>query len=170
MNALVVYDSQFGNTEQLARAIARALGAAAQTRVATADAVEAEAIAGADLVVMGGPTQRRGLSPPVQALLDRIPPGALRGLSVAVFDTRYRMLRWVSGSAARVLAKRLRAGGATLLAPPASFFVERRQGPLEPGQVERATAWGAALYQRWTGQYPQRVHAATRNMAAASRM
>ena len=40
MNVLIVYDSQFGNTERIARAIAQRLGSAQLLRAEEADALE----------------------------------------------------------------------------------------------------------------------------------
>jgi hypothetical protein len=53
------------------------------------------------------------------------------------------------GSAASAAAKAITKSGAALVAPPESFFIVRH-GPmehqtLEPGEVERAEAWGLAL-------------------------
>lgn len=59
------------------------------------------------------------------------------------------------GSAANEAAKRLGDAGGHLVAPPASFFMARG-GPLErqtlePGELERAEAWGRAVGAALTG-------------------
>lgn len=141
MNALVVYDSTFGNTERIAGAIADWLeqhGSVRLLRVAKAQPVDLEGI---DLLVLGCPTQRHKPTPAIQAFLASIPHATLRGMRAATFDTRYRKPRLLTGSAARVIAKRLRKAGASLLQPPESFFVAAREGPLEEGELEQAAEW-----------------------------
>ena len=49
------------------------------------------------------------------------------------------------GSAARGIARRLRDHGYVLAAEPQSFFVQGTPGPLEEGELERASQWGRTL-------------------------
>ena len=155
MRAAVVYDSQFGNTEQIARAIAEGLAGHAAVEVVRVSEA-AERPDWPDLIVIGGPTQRHGMSPSLGAFVDGLPRDGLRGRRAAVFDTRYRMPALLSGSAASQAAGRIRRAGCHLLVPPESFFVardrptgdeKRRHGleRLEPGELERAMAWGRTL-------------------------
>ena len=152
MNVLIVYDSQFGNTERIARAIAARLGARL-LRVEETDALERTTC---DLLIAAGPTQRQKTSPAMQAWLERLPRGALKDVPAAAFDTRYRMSRFLTGSAAERIASRLKSAGARLVVPPESFFMERDVPPqgekrrhemeqLEPGEEERAGEWAAAI-------------------------
>jgi len=148
MRTVVIYDTKFGNTARIAQAIARGAASRGSVRVLdTAEAVQPLAEQ-PDLLIVGGPTQRRGLSPALRALVDALPPG-LRGVPAASFDTRYRQATWLTGSAAAEAAKRLGKAGTRLAAPPESFFIARggpleRQG-LEAGELERAEEWGRAL-------------------------
>ena len=148
MKALVIYDSKFGNTEQVTQAIADTLGEEGMVQLISVDEADALELEGVDLLVLGGPTQRHGLSPAVRAWLELIPRGVMRGLFVAAFDTRYRMPRWKSGSAALAIARKLRRKGASLLLPAESFFVVGREGPLEDGELERAARWARLILER----------------------
>jgi hypothetical protein len=80
-------------------------------------------------------------------------------MQMAVFDTRYDMARWLTGSAALFVARTLSRAGAHLVAPPESFFVVRDTPPegekprhdqerLAAGEEERARVWGRALLAR----------------------
>jgi hypothetical protein len=60
------------------------------------------------------------------------------------FDTRLRLPRCLSGSAASGIGRKLRHAGARVVAPGESFFVTRAPA-LEEGEVERAAAWAASL-------------------------
>jgi hypothetical protein len=65
-------------------------------------------------------------------------------VQVAAFDTKIRKPH-VPGSAGHAAARRLRKKGARLSVPPETFYVVDTEGPLEPGERDRARAWGARL-------------------------
>lgn len=159
--ALVVFESMFGSTEAVARAVADGLRdlVAAEVVRAGPDATLPE---GLDLLVVGGPTHAFGMSRPAtrasagqqgadavvaagpglrEWLAAERPAGAL---AVAAFDTRIRK-RGVPGSAARAAERRLRRGGARVLAPAESFWVADTAGPLLEAEQDRARRWGHRL-------------------------
>ncbi len=141
MNALVVCDSLFGNTEEIADAIAETWRPYLNVRVVAASAITVLDLMGVGLLAIGGPTQKHGLSPNVEDMLDRIIPEDLSSRAVVAFDTRVQINPWLSGSAAEHIAKRLEKQGVRLILPPESFFVEGREGPLKHGEIERAAKW-----------------------------
>jgi len=144
MNALVVYDSVFGNTEKIARAIGQGIGAEARV-LRTIDA-QASGVRGVDLLVVGGPTYAGNPRPELKAFLDSIPPGALDGVKVAAFDTRVgAFFAKIFGYAAPKIAKALEGKGGALVAPGEPFIVQGKEGPLKEGEEARATAWGKGL-------------------------
>jgi flavodoxin len=145
MKAVVVYDSKFGNTERLARAIAEKLGAEEPAPAVEASAASERDLAGIDLLVVGGPTQGHGLSPALKAFLDGLQPEAVRDMPAVTFDTRLSWPMLLSGSAAAASAKRLAKKGARLLVPPESFLVTASEGPLAEGELDRAAAWATAV-------------------------
>ena len=127
-----------------------ARGVGTRSEVGVTSATEAHDLSRAlvdrpDLLLVGGPTQKRGPSPALRAVLDAL-PAPLRGVPAACFDTRYRGPLLLMGSAAAGAATVLAGTGSALVAPPESFFIARK-GPmelqrLEPGEVERAERWG----------------------------
>lgn len=155
MAAFVVYDSIFGNTAQVARAVAAALEAGGETvHLLTVDEAQADPIAEIDLLVLGSPTRGFRPTPAVQEFLAQL-DGRLEGVAVAAFDTRIdpddihpAPLRWVvevGGYAADVLAGRLRERGARVIGEPAGFMVGGTEGPLKDGELDRASAWAAGI-------------------------
>jgi flavorubredoxin len=100
-----------------------------------------EDLKGLQLVVVGGPTQKHGLSPKIEDLLDRIPRESIEGTPALAFDTRVHIAEWLSGSAADRIGKRLQKLGCNLVLPPESFFVSGKEGPLEEGELDRAGLW-----------------------------
>jgi len=160
MNAVVVYESLWGNTAAIARAIAQGIGPGARA-VSTSEAAEVLAddvdliIAGAPLLGFTLPTDamRASIStseakaptpadlshPAMRSLLSALPQGTGR---CAAFETR---IWWSPGSAAKQIARELEAHGYQLAAAPAKFKVTGRYGPLKAGELERAREWGALL-------------------------
>jgi flavodoxin len=155
MRILVVYDSVFGNTEKVARAIAEALGAKEPADLLHVSKATPDRLAQTDLLVVGSPT--RGFRPTegMQALLKAVPSQALRGIRVAAFDTRLkadeldsaglRFLVKTGGYAAKRIASRLEKAGGTLTAKPEGFYVEDTEGPMKAGELDRARTWAAGL-------------------------
>ena len=139
MKALVVYESQYGNTEKIAKAIGDAVGAA---RVARPGEVNTSELESTDLVIVGSPTQAGRSVKAIQEFLASIPADGLKNKRVASFDTRFKTwLVKLFGYAAGRIAKELKAKGGTLVAPGEGFFVSGTKGPLEDGELERAASW-----------------------------
>ena len=145
MNALVLYESEFGNTQQIARAITSVLARHGAARLESIYRLGHSVLEGVDLLILGSPTQYQEATPDMLAWLDRIPPRALYGMPVGVFDTRYHLPRLLAGSAAESISKTIQQQGGNLIAPPKSFFVTEREGPLEAGEIERAASWAGML-------------------------
>ncbi len=162
MKAVVIYESLWGNTAAVARAIAEGLGPDARA-LSTGEATP-QALEGADLVVAGAPllgfrlptegmreSTRKEARPPdlsspsMRSWLGAIPRGHARS---AAFETRFR---WSPGSAAGAIDKGLQAAGYARLAPPAKFLVQGKYGPLRDGELDRARAWGASLARAMQG-------------------
>ena len=156
MRATVVCESAFGNTRTLAEAIAEALDAEI---LSVEDRLDLDEI---DLVVVGAPTHVHGLPGErsrkaaaeqggseikaergVREWLAELPRS--EGKHAAAFDTRFDKPAFLTGSAAKAIAKRLRRHGFELAAEPESFFVLGGEGPLEDGELERAVEWAGRL-------------------------
>jgi flavodoxin I len=145
MKVLVLYDSEFGNTRQIAETIGAVFEGEAEV-IRASDAEPAE-FARADLLIIGSPTQGGRPTAKVMELLGRIPADGLTNLRVAAFDTRVtavlplRVLLNLVGYAAPRMARILQARGGSLVVPPAGFIVTGQEGPLGPAELARATSW-----------------------------
>lgn len=168
MKALVVYESFFNNTRQIAEAIAAGLAPTFDTEVVEVGSASTD-LADHDLVVIGGPTHVWSMSRPStrasgreQAAEQGIDPPSdgigirewLDGLSlspptkVAAFDTGVGKIGFVSaGSAAKKISTRLRSMGLSLAADPEQFLISVEDGEtlLKDGELARAEGWGANL-------------------------
>ncbi|MFF0526761.1 flavodoxin family protein [Nocardia amikacinitolerans] len=163
MRARVVYESMFGNTSAIAEAIAE--GISAHVTVEVLDVTTAAQLPEptVDLLVVGGPTHVFGLSRArtrrdaatrttatvavdtgIREWLDSALP-VPEGARAAAFGTRAAHPRWLPGSAARGIGRRLRGLGYRLVSEPTDFHVEAMTGPLSDGELARARRWGAQL-------------------------
>jgi flavodoxin len=146
MKTLVVYDSVYGNTEIIARAIGAAIPG--EVEVLHVGQVKAGDLETVDLLVIGCPTHGAMPTEAIQSLVDRVGSPARGSARAATFDTRLTwgfLERW-GGFAAPKMADALADKGWTLADEPGGFFVKGlRKGPLKPGEEERAAVWAKRL-------------------------
>jgi flavodoxin len=144
MKTVIYCATRSGNTRAVADAIADGLRPLGSVDVHALDGGRPDVPSDADLVLVGGPTEGHRATPAVLDFLEALPADALVGRAAAAFDTRVDWPRWLSGSAASDIAKKLNAHGARVVAEPESFIVSMKP-ELLPGELDRALAWGAAL-------------------------
>jgi hypothetical protein len=168
MRAVVVYESMFGNTHTVAAAVGAGLEESCEVTVAPVAEATLELVAGADLLVVGGPTHVHGMTsgtsrsaagdqaekdedlhlephadgPGLRDWLDVL-PGA-DGRPAAAFDTRVTGPALLTGRASRAIARALKRHGYQLTGEPTSFLVDRHNH-LEDGQEQAALEWGRTL-------------------------
>lgn len=167
MRVRVIFESMYGNTREIAEAIAEGAGRVSEALAMPVSDARGGAIEGADLVIVGCPTHVRSMprartrvaaieaankadatvrlaveptaaSPGIREWLDDRP--SLPPLAAA-FDTRLKAPGVLTGRASHRIARRLKRNGATLVYAPASFVV-RRDNRLVKGEIARARAWG----------------------------
>jgi len=155
MNTLVVYDSQYGNTERIAQTIAGTLRAFGQAQAVRVDPAHPVSFQGVDLLIVGSPTQGFRPTPAMQSFLENVSNQRRRGLAVACFDTRFRGPLWKSSAAPRMV-RQLHSLGVEPIVPPESFFVKamKKEGPLLAGEVERAASWARMLFTKAEVSHP----------------
>jgi hypothetical protein len=173
VTALIVVESSFGNTRAVAEAVRDGLAEQLETELLDVGDAPARIPDTVDLLVVGGPTHAFGMSRP-ETRREAVQKGAtltvpetglrewIAGLSadsnhppMVTFDTRTKH-RWVPGSAAAQASAALAQHGFPTAAPRTSFRVEDIPGPLLPGELERARAWGASLADQLARQH--RLH------------
>jgi hypothetical protein len=164
VTALVAYESMFGNTERVARAVAAGLRLeGADTTVLDVSRAAVADLADVDLLVVGAPTHGFSLSRPatrrdavrqggrdeasergMREWLETV-AGASRRPLVATFDTRVTKVRYLPASASRRTARSLDGQGLQIVSAPTGFLVHAVPGPLEPHELDRAIAWGRSV-------------------------
>ncbi len=144
MKTLIVYDSFYGNTEKIARAIGGAI--AGEVKVLRPGEVNPADFKSVDLLIVGSPTQGGRPTKAIQDFLSKLPESVVKGINVASFDTRFSTkLVGIFGYAAGKIANSLKTKGGTLISPPEPFFVKGKEGPLKEGELERAAGWAKRI-------------------------
>ncbi|CAN5134475.1 flavodoxin family protein [soil metagenome] len=166
MSAVVVYESMFGATRQVAEAIARGIGRHTDVTLLNVNDAGID-FPVADLVLVGGPTHVHGLSSPTtraeavvwskdsgrNLTLEKGAPGigvrewledvtGTPGEFVA-FDTRADAAALLTGSAAKHIEKALKRAGGHAHSEARSFLVH--DNVLNPAELEQAEEFGELL-------------------------
>ncbi len=175
MYVVIVYESLFGNTREVAEAIRDGIRDAqpdAQVRCVRASEPNLDLAVGADLLIVGAPTHNRGLATAVTRKMairaeERVPlavpghgaepagsgPGvrewfhALPKAAPGSLGAAFdtRVPSRLAGGAAHAISRRLHHRGYQLAAEPAGFITEDVAGPMRDGELARARAWGYRL-------------------------
>ncbi len=173
MHTLIVYESMYGNTHEIADHIADGLRPHGEVHVVPVADATPDQVTWADLVVVGGPTHahsmtstnsRKGAAdavakpsntltldpnadgPGLRNWFSTIPTGTKK--RAAAFDTRIDMAAVLTGRASRGIKSRLAKHGYTMVADAESFLVDKHSH-LVAGEAERAQKWGSHLAQSY---------------------
>lgn len=168
MDALVVYESMFGNTKAVAEAVSEGIRAHLDVELVEVGSAPSALPADLRLLVVGGPTHAFGMSRVTTRVdaAEEAPDGIVStgsGLrewlealedgtsstAAATFDTRVNHPR-LPGSAAAAMHKRLKRLGLRPIARPMSFYVEGKTGPIVEGELARAGQWGDEIGSEFT--------------------
>ena len=159
--ALIIVESCFGNTRAIADSVAAGLiDGGVDAQVVDVDEAPSCLPADLDLLILGAPTHNRGL--PTAATRAKACAQAGSGkashgigewletvaipasIDAAAFDTVISK-GWLSGSAAKAIAKALQRHQGRRTASVRSFVVTANKGPLATGQETDAHSWGREL-------------------------
>ena len=152
MKALIIYDSYFGNTEQIAQANGNAFSSKDDVTVLKVVNVKPEHLSKLNLLIVGSPTRKFRPTAAITTFLKRIPDNSLKDVRIAAFDTRIpeediekiRILAFfvkIFGYAAKPILNRLVKKGGKLIAVPEGFYVGGTEGPLLENELERTAEW-----------------------------
>ncbi|HEY1046422.1 MAG TPA: flavodoxin domain-containing protein [Bacteroidia bacterium] len=139
MNILVLYDSNFGNTEKIAETIATELNG----KCCKVNDCNPESLIDVDVLIIGSPIIAWRPLPSISKFIENLSAKFLTKTYVAVFDTRVKSI--FSGNAAKHMANALQIRGAKLLSEPQGVIVKGKEGPLAEHELERAAAWARSF-------------------------
>jgi len=168
MQAVIVYESMYGNTREIAEAIAEGVHEAEpEASVSCLPVAEAgpDVTRAADLLVVGGPTHMHGMSSGLSRKLAQS-AGAAGHAGETSRETEaeakgpglrswfHDLPKTEHGTHAAAFDTRGAPGGNAhrlsqhhydVVVEPEGFVVEDTEGPLRAGELDRARAWGASL-------------------------
>jgi len=144
--ALVVYDTMFGNTEKVAKALVAGLqSGGVDADLVKVDAVKFDELGGVDLLCVGSPVQAWNVSKPMKEFLERLKSvEGLNGKKAFAFDTKMGRSR-LAGDAGGKIEGKLKSSGLTIIKAHASAVVKGREGPLEESAEATFKQIGAEL-------------------------
>lgn len=142
---VVVFYTQFGNTEKIARSLASGLGrAGVKTTCLSTTAVRLDSLKDFDLIALGAPTQAFSAARPMKEFVERL--GGVEGLAgkyFYAFDTK--LPSRFSGSAAKYIESQLERMGLRAAAPRSSAIGRGGEFKLDEGEEERFEGVGFEL-------------------------
>jgi flavodoxin I len=149
MKTLILYDSYFGNTEEIAKTITNELGSSCNLK--RVNAFKTEDLKDIKTLIVGSPTRAFNFSDKTMTFLTRLPNRGLKGIKVTTFDTRIdsstvkpKILGFLMntfGYANKKIIKVLIGKGGEKLIEPEFFIVQDKEGPLKEGEIEKAKNW-----------------------------
>jgi flavodoxin len=141
MKALIIFDSNFGNTKKLAETIAEKFGK--DTKVLPVSDFSAKELEGIKLLVVGSPVNAWRPTEKIKRFLEGFSEGQLEGIKAASFDTK--MKSFLAGDASKKISRKLKKAGAEIIVDPQAFIVKGSKGPLFEGEIEKAEKWAALI-------------------------
>lgn len=137
MKSVVIYDSNYGNTQKVAEAIADELGAKA-TNISS---IKSSELTNLDLLIVGTPIIGWKPTANIQEFLSKLESGQLNGVKATTFDTRVKL--FIHGDAMGKVADSLKNAGAKIFVNPTPFYIEGATAcpHLLNGELEKAKKW-----------------------------
>lgn len=139
MKALVLFDSNYGNTQKIAEVIAKEV----EAKTINVTDVKTEDLKGIKLLILGSPINGWRPTGNTIQFLNRLEKNELEGVNAASFDTRMKV--WYSGDATKKMTKSLKSLGANIITEPEAFIVKDKEGPLLEGEIGRAQDWALKI-------------------------
>lgn len=151
--SIIIYDTRFGNTEKIAKALATGL----ENRGVNVDYVKVndvvfDKLAEYDFFAVGCPTQMLGMSKPMKGFFEELKTIDISRKMGFCFDTRNqsRFNRFDLNSAAKRIEKKMKKMKVRMIKPRKSAIVNGREGPLKEGMEK--------MFERLGGELAELVH------------
>jgi len=145
-NAIIVYDSVYGNTEKVAHALAQGLQKSGTVKVTLSRPEETDIgrLSEYDILLVGAPTHAWKASDSIRKFLAKLSESAVRGKKVFAFDTKMKG-RFAGSGASKDIQDSLSKLGADVVRERVSAIVKGKEGPLEEGAESNFTSIGLEI-------------------------
>jgi flavodoxin len=145
---IVIFDSNYGNTEKVARALATGIKqGGVEIDCVSINGADVKKLIEYNFLAIGGPTHIASMSKPMKEFLEKMAAVDVRGAKGFCFDTRNpsRFNTFDMNSAAKRIEKKMKKMNVKMIRPRESALVEGREGPLHNGVEDRFTRIGAEI-------------------------
>lgn len=135
-NAIVIYDSRYGNTKKIAESLARGIEEKEiKVNCINIGMVKVSSLLEYDLIAIGGPTHNRKASEEMNAFIANLERINLTDKQTFIFDTKKK--GFFAGSAGKAIEKVIEKLGCRIITPRVSAYVKGKEGPLKEGMIEQ---------------------------------
>jgi menaquinone-dependent protoporphyrinogen IX oxidase len=151
MKALILYRSHYGNTKQVAEAIAKQFGARGVDAVVTDLRRKLRDLEGFDAMLIGAPTRMARVTHRALSVLKRLAKKGWGRKPLAVFDTygpepatpeqMKKTRKWIIPGAAGLMQQRAQELALNVYGQTLRCEVQGMKGPLKDGQLDKAAAF-----------------------------
>ncbi|HEV2226446.1 MAG TPA: flavodoxin domain-containing protein [Nitrososphaerales archaeon] len=147
MRGIVVYDTSYGNTAQIAEIIADTLNdSGVKADLCRESDIKNPSAKDYEFVIVGSPTRFGTMSFAIRGFLGRLKGDQWIGKPFTAFDTENpENAEKKQGSAAEKIAQKLLEKKMTQLSPVLKSLVIGMRGPLVEGEVERTRTYAKSL-------------------------
>jgi flavorubredoxin len=144
MNAIILFDTKYGNTETIAKAIGNGMKEVGFDDIVVQNGGKTthNELLEKDIWIFGSPTHRKRTSSNFRKLLKWVEHDTVPDTLGLAFETR---MEDQEGGAARMIHGSMAGSGIEMLLEPESFIVEDKKGPLCSGEEERAVSLGRKI-------------------------
>lgn len=141
MKAVIIFDSNLGNTKKIAEAIAEELGG--NSKAMTTSQFNSGDLEGVDLIIAGSPIIGWKPTEKMDEFLTSLKKDQLKGIKATSFDTRVKL--FIHGDAMNKMSAKLKNAGAEIIVKPHAFYVQSKETVLFDGEVEKAKEWAKTI-------------------------
>lgn len=149
MKVLVVYESMFGNTKQVAETIAENLNniEKIETVIKTAKEVDPTEVLDYDLIIIGSPNHMGGPTRGIKKFIDKLEKIGLKEKKGATFDT---YVRKNINKAVRKMERRIneKVSGLELITPGLSIKVGGVRGPVLEEELPKCKEFAKLIIEK----------------------
>ena len=154
MKILILYDTKYGNTAELAESMKKSLSKNNVAICKSISEVSLTEIKKANLLVIGSPTHGGRPTQDMLSWINNLPEDIFQDKKFAAFDTSInandtnvflKLLISIIGYAAPKLQAELQKKGGKSITSAVTFYVNGKEGPLKVGERERAQKWFKSL-------------------------
>lgn len=147
MKILIIYDTNFGNTQKVAYLIGEELKPGNDVKVTSIAGIKPTDLAGINLLIMGSPINGWRPTEKIRNFLSTFKHNQLKDLNIATFDTRVKI--FFHGDAAKTMAKSLKQVGAEQIVEPVGFFVKGSEGPVLDEELAKVKNWAHSIKEHY---------------------